>query len=204
MASFRIAATHGAIMSKLSTKAKRAGRKRSAGERAPSGQLSRKLVDEIEGRAPSCVMRLVRDSLRGYAEPVYGTPLGRLFLDGKLTAPEFEAGKRWDRLLRRYHKSIAAPLPDPKSIALDILGPTREADPESKAGQEQATIDRAVVNALQDAYVIVIAHGRDAARDMRSLCEGAGEYPRGYQALCRAKSVLSGLVKFWGLTKTRK
>lgn len=183
---------------------KRPGRKRMAGSRTPSGQLSRKVVDELDGRAPGAVMRFVRDSLRGYADPVYGTPLGRLFLDGKLTAAEFETGKRWDRLIRRYHKAINAPFPDPKSIALDKIGASREADPDSNAGREQATLDRAIVNAFEDASAIVLGQGAEAARDMRALCEGAGEYPRGFQALHNAKSVLSGLAKFWGLTKRQK
>ena len=183
---------------------KRPGRKRLAGSRTPSGQLSRSVMDAIGGHHPASIMRLVHDSLRGYAEPVYGTPLGRLFLEGKLSAPEFEAGKRWDRLVRRYHRAIAAPLPDPKGLALDIIGGVRDADPDCEAGQDQAKLDRAVVNAFKDAYAIIVAHGGAAERDMRALCESAGEYPRGYQAFVRAKAVLSGLANFWGLTKTRK
>ncbi|HUZ66719.1 MAG TPA: hypothetical protein VMU56_03550 [Beijerinckiaceae bacterium] len=183
---------------------KRPGRKRAPGQRTPSGQLSRKIVEEIGGQNPACVMRLVHDSLRGYAEPVYGAPLGRLFLEGKLSAPEFEAGKRWDRLMRRYHKAMAAPRPDPKSVALDRIGATRDADPDSQAGKDEVAIDRAIVNAFEDAHALIAAHGAEAERDMRALCEGAGEYPRGYQAFNRTKAVLSGLANFWGLTKTRK
>jgi hypothetical protein len=194
-----------AIMSEPSAAiSKRSGRKRLPGSRTPSGQLSRGLVDEIGGHHPASVIRLVNESLRGYAEPVYGTPLGRLFLEGKITAPEFEAGKRWDRLIRRYHRAIAAPLPDPKGVALEFLDATPDADPDSEAGQDQAKLDRAIVNAFKDAYAIIVAHGGAAERDMRALCESAGEYPRGYQALMRAKGVLSGLAKFWGLTKARK
>lgn len=182
----------------------RVGRKRAAGERTPSGQLSRKILDEIGAQSPTAVMRFVQSALRNCGEAAYGTPLGRLFLDGKLDAIEFEAGKRWDRLIRRYHRAIGAPFADPRSVELDQLTREREADPDSRAGEEQADIDRAVVRAFESARLAVTGYGRDAVRDMRDLCEGQGEYPRGFDALCRVRGVLDGLAGHWGLTKRRK
>ena len=183
---------------------KRAGRKRAAGARAPSGQLSRRVTEEIGGRHPAAVMRLVRDSLCGYAEPVYAAPIGRLFLDGKLSAPEFEAGKRWDRLIRRYHFAIGAPLPDPKSSALMLTGASGASpppDPDSNLGRDQAQIDRDVILACRAAHVVILGHGMRAEQEMRRLCEGLGELPGGAEALARAKGVLASLARFWGLTR---
>ena len=181
----------------------RRGRRRADGARTPTGQLSRRLMDEIGGQAPSAVVRLVQDSLRGYADEVYGAPLGRLFLDGKLTAAEFEAGKRWDRLIRRYHFAIAAPLPDPRAGSLALLergAPTPPPDPESERGRAQIDLDRQIIDACRRAHAVIVGHGMRAEHDMRRLCEGLGELPAGAEALSRAKGVLASLARHWGLT----
>ena len=186
--------------------ARRHGRRRLDGARTPTGQLSRKLVDEIGGRSPAAVMRLVNEALRGYADHVYGAPLGRLFLDGKLTSAEFEAGKRWDRLIRRYHFAIGAPLPDPRAGALAMLeapGPSAPADPDSETGRRQAEIDQEIISACRAAHALIVSYGLRAEQDMRRLCEGLGEFPPGAEALARAKDVLGGLARFWGLARRR-
>jgi hypothetical protein len=185
---------------------RRAGRKRADGLRTLSGQLSRRVDEEIDARHPAAVMRLVRDSLRGYADPAYGSPLGRLFLDGKLSPAEFEAGKRWDRLMRRYHIAIGAPPPDTRSRPLTLheaIGASPPPDPASPAGREQAERDREIVEACRAAHAIIVSHGLRAERDMRRLCEGLGEYPPGAEALARAKAALGSLAKFWRLSRTR-
>jgi hypothetical protein len=192
---------------KKTTSAKRAGRKRTARLRAPCGRLSRTLREDIGAATPTAIVRLVRESLRGCADELFGSPIGRLFLDGKLSAAEFEAGKRWDRLIRRYRLAIGAPSPDPKSASflfVDVSASWSWPDVESEPGRIRTQIDREIVAAFRAAHATVSQLGRPIEMAMRRLCEGAGELPPGGEALTRAKRGLASLAQFWGLESRRR
>jgi hypothetical protein len=187
---------------------KRTGRKRFAGDRASCGRLSRSLETDIGAVSPTAIARLVQESLRGCADEIFAAPLGRLYLEGKLSAAEFEAGKRWDRLSRRFYLAIGAPRPDPRIGSLSHAE-KRKADwtdlnLDSEIGQDRLRVDRELIEAFRAARAVVAEHGAAAERDMRRLCEGMGEFPAGLEALMRAKHALGSLAWFWGLESRRR
>jgi hypothetical protein len=192
----------GADLSIVNPIRSRVGRKRQDGPREKNGRLSRQILREIDGYAPAAVARFVEATLAGYQSREYGTPLGRLFLAGKISEQEFKAGRRWDQLIRLYHEALQAPAPDPRGIAIGQDTRSAKVDPSSNKGLQEATRHRAIIEAVNAAHAVIIGYGKLAERDMRRLCEGLGENPSGHESLLRAKTVLAGLAKFWQLSKS--
>src|SRR6185369_15949737 len=68
--------------------------------REPNGQPQRS-----RSLAPSEAKRIRDEAARKARQSEYGTELGRLWLDDKITAPMYEAGKKW--IIVSVQRSIA-------------------------------------------------------------------------------------------------
>ena len=90
--------------------------------REPSGRLSRATMDAIDAVSPAAAKRLRDAALQKHADPLWGSEIGRLFLCHKLTAAQFEAAKRWQRLAVEYYLAIGAPPPHEKPGTLGSVG----------------------------------------------------------------------------------
>jgi hypothetical protein len=176
----------------------RKGRKRQAGQREPCGRLARSTAEPEESYAPSAIKRLTDCAIRGVADAAYGTPLGRLYLDGRLSAAQFAAGQHFDRLTRFYLQAIAAPRPDPRSNALDYGPRSADIDPESRAGRRQMADHRAIVAAMGEARAVLAGCGKAAEAAVRGLCE-ARELPVGWSGQSALVAGLSALADHWHL-----
>jgi hypothetical protein len=173
--------------------------------REPNGRISRIVEKEIDATSPATAKRLMEAALRGQADAVYGTHIGRLFIDGKLSPHEFEAGKRWDRLRRLYADAMRAPSPDPRSVSIDGGGGGFAPDVDSDAGMEEAKRHRQITRAWYEAMGhLNIWCGGLEIKAMQRLCEGQGLAPEGMMGLIRAKEALGALVVFWDLTNSKK
>ena len=168
----------------------RKGRKRQTGQREPAGRLARSAAEPGNDYAPAAIKRLTDCAIRGVADAAYGTPLGRLYLDGHLTAAQFAAGRRFDRLTRRYLHAIAAPRPDPHSLGLEYDPRSPEVDPDSSAGREQTADHRVVVAAMGEARTVLANCGKTAEAAVRGLCE-ARELPAGWSG---RSALVAGLI----------
>jgi hypothetical protein len=159
------------------------------------------MVNAIDGIDPVSIKRMIEQGLTEAKTLGLGTPLGRLMLAGKLTTMEFEAGRRWGRLMHAAHVALDAPKPDPKASAIGQTGSTAPVDPDSEAGQEEAKEHVRIASAAIAALHLVLAYPPAAVRATRALCEGVGEMPAGHAQFLQVKAVLSGLAEFWQLTK---
>lgn len=179
----------------------RKGRKRQSGPREPAGRLARSAAAPETSYAPSAIKRLTECAIRGVADAAYGTPLGRLYLEGRLSAAQFAAGRRFDRLTRAYRQAIAAPRPDPRSNALEVGPRSVDIDPESFVGHRQQAEHRASVAAMEEARAVLASCGKAVESTVRDLCE-ARELPAGWSgqnALCAG---LTALAEHWHLTRS--
>ena len=176
----------------------RKGRKRQAGPREPGGRLARSTAEPDKSYAPAAIKRLTDCAINGVADEAYGTVLGRLYLEGRLSAAQFAAGQRFDRLTRRYLQAIAAPRPDPRSIGLDDGPRSADIDPDSRAGREQTEDHRATIAAMGAARAILAGCGKTAEAAVRGLCE-ASELPAGWSGHSALTAGLSALAEHWRL-----
>jgi len=174
--------------------------------REPNGRLSRSTEHAIDAVAPAVVKRLRDAAARGMADQEWGTQLGRLFLEAKITAPQYEAGKRWGRLVTLWHKSVGAPKPYPGEGPVAFLGTTR-----GKDGSEDPAIDTAegkklrrtrydAIDDMQQAHAVLLGAGMLAESAVRGTCE-ANEAPIGSLGMENLQRGLSWLARHWGLTK---
>lgn len=139
--------------------------------REPNGRRSRSQNQEPEACSPAQVRRLRDAAVAGMCDAEWGTELGRLFLQGKISAPQYAAGKWWAGLAVRARKAIDAPKEAPtKSAFVKGLG-GHDPDPDSEAGQQQAARDREAVMEFMAAHGALIGAGMLAERAVRMVCE---------------------------------
>lgn len=173
----------------------RPGPKRKPWPRHPCGRLIEPMREA--GYHPSAVKRLVDAAVLGIQDPVWGTPFGRAHLDGKFTATEFSAGKRWDELYRNYCVAIGAPYPHPHSMPIGDVIRSMEPDPDSAAGRAQAKWARRVRRDFEEAHAVLVRQGMLAESSVRALVEGNGSNLPSHLAYLKAKAGLQALAEFW-------
>ena len=184
---------------------KKAGRPRKSVPRTPSGQPSRAVGarPEPKGLPPATIRRMIATDAKRVEGAEWGTPIGRMVLEGEITAEQYLAGRQWDRRARLYWPAINAPSPDPQAAR---MGKSRGAppDPSSAAGARQAKHDRSAVDAFRDALGQVQILGPAYVRTVREVCEGAGRPTEGYADLMRLRAALTRLAVFWRLLEPQQ
>lgn len=161
--------------------------------RESSGRLSRAAERAVHAVSPAEAKRLRDAALRGMADPMWGTELGRLFLEGKLNEFHAEAGRRWHKLVLAYYRAIGAPMPWPKPLAFELIDPGRGTDmPVANA--------KAIIADMRDAHGILISAGKLAEQAVRALCED-DLLPVGSDGLRAAQHGLMSLARHWRLTE---
>jgi hypothetical protein len=140
-------------------------------KREPNGQPSRaeaRALDRLlDAQSPAAATRLRDLALREIAAPEYGSEIGRLFITNKISAAQYEAGKRWAILVQCYYRALGT-RPDPPSSAW--LGRIRSyahlAAPESESG-----LKRVVVKTYDDALAALRDYAPNSERIVRACCE---------------------------------
>lgn len=84
------------------------GRPAQVGERYPSGKL-KPPEKQKASTPPAQIKRLFEAALRRAADPIYGTSLGLLFMNGDITAHELAAGTSYAKLRGRYDRAMGIP-----------------------------------------------------------------------------------------------
>lgn len=181
-----------------------AGRPRKNAQRHPCGKIVQALQDS--GYSPAVARRLIDNAARGAADAVFGTPLGRLHLEGKINATQFAAGKKWDQVNADYREAMQSPNPNPSATP---MGASRSEPPDvdSERGQRIARRHKSAVQAFEHAHAVLIAGGMLTEVAVRSLCEDDGKNLSSHLMLLRARDGLTALANFWRLnqpTKSRK
>lgn len=172
--------------------------------REPNGRLSRASEDAVGAISPVAVKRLRDAALRGMADAEWGTEAGRLYLDGKINGPSFEAAKRWNRLVAAYHRAIGATQPYPKAMSFKRSEPSHEPSEESDAGKKQIKRDKQIIDDMREAHaVLLLGAGKIAEHAVRAVCE-ENETTVGTTGLDGLQRGLGWLAQHWGLTESRK
>jgi len=97
-----------------------------------------------------------------------GTPIGRLYLDGKLTSAQFATAKRWAEMVANYSIACRSPSP-PRSLSLDAIG-IRPTDPDTATGErEMRRHERASAEYLAGRNALRLA-GLEAERVVDHVC----------------------------------
>lgn len=172
--------------------------------REPSGRLSRASAAAVDAVSPAEAKRLMVAALAGVQAQEWGTEIGRLFLAAKVDQYEFEAGKRWGRLVVAYHQSIGARPPYPKAMIFNRVDPSPEPDPDSEAGKRRTKDAKNIIADMREAHGVLIGAGKLAEHAVRSVCE-SNESPVGVVGLENLQKGLNWLASHWGLVpQTRK
>jgi hypothetical protein len=171
--------------------------------REPNGRLSRATSHEIDAKSPAEIRRLRDAALAGMRDPEWATEIGRLFLDGRLAAALFEAGKHWARLAVACRAAIAAPREFPRvSVFVEKAG-GHDPDPDSDEGRKQAERDRLIVAEFMEAHAVLKGAGALAESVVRNVCED-NKALVGHGQMVALNAGLSWLAQHWGLTAPRK
>jgi hypothetical protein len=149
------------------------------------------------------VRRLRDAAMVGLRDEEWGTELGQLFLEGKITGAMYGAGKWWRSRAARYYLAINAPPPAPRAISLELRSGSTGPDPDSEEGQNQTKWDRAAVEDFQEAHAILLGAGALSEKYIRDLCE-QNIRPFGTEALMAVSRGLEWLAEYRQLTNQQK
>lgn len=96
-------------------RAAKAGRPPEEGIREANGRLSRAAKQIVGADSVGEIKRLREAALSGMRDPLWGTQLGRLFLEGKIVAAQFRAGRQWGELIEKWRAIHCGPRFNPKT-----------------------------------------------------------------------------------------
>lgn len=96
-------------------RAAKAGRPPEEGIREPNGRLSRAAQKIVGADSVGEIKRLREAALSGMRDRLWGTQLGRLWLEGKITPQQFRAGRQWDELMGKWRAIHCGPRFNPKA-----------------------------------------------------------------------------------------
>lgn len=171
------------------------GRKKLIVAREPNGRIQR------EHDYSAAHIRRLRDlAIRGFADPIWGSELGRLFMEKSITGEMLEAGRRWARDSEAYRRSIG-------------MFPVRGAAVDAKisagrpptSGEDEKLNQRAreAAEAYFEADAILTAAGIGAYDAVRRVCED-DECLCGLGDLMLLRLGLARLAVHYGLTNHGK
>jgi hypothetical protein len=158
--------------------------------RTPSGQLSR--AGREREFPPAQVKRLRDAAMTGLRDPEWGTELGRLYLEGTITAAMYAAGKEWREKAARYVSTLGHfPV---RTLLIEGRGGSMPPDPDTTEGQKRARREAAAMERFFEAHHVLLSAGKMAEATVRRLCEH-NEGPCGMAELIALRNGLAALAE---------
>lgn len=152
---------------------------------------------------PAEVRRIRDAAMKGMRDPEWGTELGRLFLERKITAEMYGAGKWWRDIATTYLAARDAPAASPRATSLEFGSRGSHCDPDTEEGRKQATRDRNAAARFEEAHAVLLGAGALSERYVRDLCEH-DKAPFGSYARTAVIRGLGWLAEWRGLTNKGK
>lgn len=182
------------------TMARKRKKARLVSRREPNGRIAREAAEAAQ-YAPTAVRRLMDAAVRSAHLEEWGTELGRLALEQKITAEMYGAGRWWAQMAADYRRVIGASALAVRGVSMERGSRFAPPDVDSAIGMEIATKDRQIVKAFARAYDALKATGPLATMTVRALCE-EDRSPNGvfeFDALKDGLRALAGYRKAGGL-----
>jgi hypothetical protein len=144
----------------------RAGRPRKENvERYPSGDIKR---SETQKEVMSVAIE-ARKRVHGIesSDPLAGSTIGRMFLDGKIAKHQLEAGNEYAEIMCRYYRAVGVPFPSARAQSLfSVKGH------EGDISESIATRARTASNRMMEAegLLLRLEDGPQVKRTIYNLC----------------------------------
>lgn len=171
-----------------------ARRKAQEGLREPNGRLSRSAQKVLDVEANQ-IVRLRAAALSGVADPRWGSQLGRLYLERKVSPEQYGAGVAWANLMERWRAIHCGPRFNPKAGLANLqrvdggAGSDSSEDADERERLIMAMVDDAVASfdrGIADPNLIAVRE-----------CIELDLAPVGYGGALLLDAGLSHLVELW-------
>jgi len=162
--------------------------------RKPSGQTRM----QMQLTPPAEVKRLREAALAGMRSAEWGTMLGRMYLEDKITSVQFSVGKRWADLVAEYSEACCSPRA-PRSAKLDADGGS-VLDPDSAKGRREVRRHERMVESYLDGVQVLNRAGRMVAFVVKNVCV-MDLAPAGFNETEALRVGLQALAAFWSKQK---
>jgi hypothetical protein len=116
--------------------------------------------------APTEIRRLRDAAMRGLRDPQWGTELGRLYLDRKISTAMYGSGRWWADMAAKYRAALCSPSPTPRTCQFEVSINGKPPD----VSQQSVLHDRAIVQQFREAHAILLSAG--TAADLRRNSRG--------------------------------
>jgi hypothetical protein len=180
------------------------GRKRKAGNRTASGQLSRSMSAVLERGERELAMRQPHRAWLPEAHRLdqrAESELGRIYLAGHISEPQCWAGERWREIVREYRYFLASPVTPGSALGRMVASTI---DPDAWRNGESGTSERAETDEEKRSRVLA-RHGaalREIPRSAFPVMEAVVILDRALDpALLPALQVgLAALARLWKMS----
>lgn len=163
-------------------------RKRKPGPRTPSGQLSR------AKEASYVPLHRARELIAlGKLDGRYGTPLGRMVLNERISKGQYEAGLRFVDVRKSADAALGLP---PRTCQAQSLGELRGHDGDVETEEETRRKHRDLDAWDKVVMVLGVQSGWMRAMERIALCELE---PDGHQQVIDLTQALQRLCVYWGI-----
>lgn len=166
----------------------RAGRKRSTKPRNKDGRCKRETVDEIRSVAVAQRAKVV--PIDQATSEKASTPLGVLYLNGKLTLAEYQAGVTMTSVFAAWRWANCAPSPFPASMGGRSSGVLNLIEEDVDIKRRKKALD-----VYNDAKAVILDCGTPAYLGLVELCG----HERPVMSIDPVKRGLKALVAHFGL-----
>jgi len=160
--------------------------------RKPCGRL--RPAKDLELLSPTETRRLLDAAAAGLRDQPWGTAVGQLYIDGRITSSQFAAAKRWAAIVADYSIACRSP-PAPRALSFDTPGGS-PIDPDSEKGErERLRHERATALYLEGRHALHLA-GLEAERVVDHVC-ARDQALAGFYELSALRAGLQALSTLW-------
>jgi hypothetical protein len=142
-------------------------KRKTLARREPNGRVQRTVLPDAY--SPAEISRLRVAAMQGMRDPVWGQPLGWLYMSHKISSAQFGAGMWWGALATAYSSAQQSPR-QPRSAALERKHAS-SIDPDSAAGRREAERHEEAIDAYTDALDRLKTTGTLSMRVVIEVCE---------------------------------
>lgn len=169
----------------------RRGPKKKLGNREPNGRLQR--YSEARGEAYMPLHHIRRMIALGKLDGRYGTPLGRMVLNERISKGQFDAATRFVDIRRAADAALGLP---PRTVPAQTLGELRGHDGDVETEEERRRKTRDLD--AWDKLVALLGVQTEWMRAMERIALYELE-PDDYSQVIKLVEALNRLMAYWGM-----
>jgi hypothetical protein len=181
--------------------ARKKGRPKQEGSREANGRLQREPKDiSKRDTSPASIRRIREAAFKAASDPLWGTEIGKLNLEGQIDDIQLEAGRKWSVAREAYDRAMGFKRAKAMTFGAGAAG--TPPDPDSEIGQEISQREERDISNYTRAENSLSCFGKLSLDAVNDLC--IEDKPLEWVRRQYAGAGLTCLAYHWGIIKPDK